>query len=172
MKRPTPSINLRELVILAIFAALMVTLQVLLAALPNIELVSFLIIILTLYFGLKALFSVYVFVLLEAFLYGLGIWWFSYLYVWPVLVLVVCLLRRFSTFPLWVVVSAIYGLLFGTLCSIPYFASGGVYAGISYIAAGIPFDLMHCAGNAALMLALYYPITRVMNKAVYRKTEK
>ena len=171
MKRPTQLISLRELLLFAVFAALMLTLQVLMAALPNIELVSFLIILLTIYFGWKALFSVYVFVFLEAFLYGFGIWWFSYLYVWPALVLAVCLLRKFSSFPLWVMVSAIYGLLFGTLCAVPYFITGGIYAGISYIAAGIPFDLLHCAGNAALMLALYYPMTKVMERVVDKKAE-
>lgn len=162
MKRPLFALSVRELIIFSVFAALMFTLQVMMSYLPNIEPVSFLIILLTLHYGWKSIFPVYVFIFLEALIYGLGIWWFSYLYVWPFLVLIVCLLRGFSSYPLWVVVSAIFGLLFGTLCSLPYFITGGVYAGISYIAAGIPFDLLHCLGNAVIMLALYHPMMKVM----------
>ena len=64
MKQPTRSaFKLRELTALAVFAALMIALQVALAGLPNIEMVTLLIILATVHLGHKALLSVAVFVL-------------------------------------------------------------------------------------------------------------
>ncbi len=166
-KQPTPSgINLRELTALAVFAALMIALQVALSGLPNIELVTLFIILATVHLGKNALLSVGVFVLVEGLIYGFGIWWFNYLYIWPFLVLVVLLLRRWSHPILWVVVAGIYGLLFGTLCSLPYFITGGWGAGVGYIIGGIPYDLSHCMGNILSVALLYYPLDLVLRKVL------
>ena len=167
MKRPTPSaFKLRELTALAVFSALMIALQVALAGLPNIELVTLLIILATLHFGPKALLSVAVFVLVEGLIYGFHLWWINYLYVWPILVLIVLALKRWSHPILWAIVAGIYGLAFGTLCSIPYFITGGWGAGIGYIVSGIPFDIPHCIGNTASVLLLFYPLDHVLKKVL------
>ena len=165
MKRPIPSaIKLRELTALAVFAALMIALQVALAQLPNIELVSLLIILATVFMGPKALMAVFAFVLAEGLIYGFHIWWINYLYVWPLLVLVVWGLRKWSHPLLWAVVAGFFGLFFGTLCSIPYFITGGLGAGIAYIIQGIPFDLIHCISNVAIVSILFAPLQKVLTK--------
>lgn len=167
MKRPTPSaINVRELTALAVFAALMIALQVALAGLPNIELVTLLIILATIHMGPKALLSVGVFVLAEGLIYGFHLWWINYLYVWAVLVLIVLALRRWSHPILWAIVAGIFGLAFGTLCSIPYFITGGWGAGIGYIISGIPYDIPHCIGNIASVILLYYPLELVLKRVL------
>lgn len=167
MKRSIPSaFKLRELTALAVFAALMIALQVALAVLPNIEMVTLLIILATVHLGRKAMLSVAVFVLVEGLIYGFGLWWFNYLYVWPILVLIVLALRKWSHPVLWAMVAGIYGLLFGTLCSIPYFITGGWGAGIGYIVGGIPFDIPHCIGNVVLTALLWYPMNYVLNKVL------
>lgn len=167
MKQSTPSaFKLRELTALAVFAALMIALQVALAGLPNVELVTLLIILATVHLGHKTLLSVAVFVLVEGLIYGFGIWWFNYLYVWPILVLIVLALRKWSHPILWAMVAGIYGLLFGTLCSLPYFITGGWGAGIGYIVSGIPFDIPHCIGNVALTALLWYPLNFVLKKVL------
>lgn len=167
MKQPIPSaIKLRELTALAVFAALMIATQVALAQLPNIEVVSLLIILATVFMGPKALLAVAVFVLAEGLIYGFHIWWINYLYVWPMLVLTVCALKKWSHPILWAVVAGLFGLLFGTLCSIPYFITGGWGAGIGYIIQGIPFDLVHCIGNVATVGLLYYPLEKVLTKVL------
>ena len=165
MKQPTPSaIPLKDLTALAVFAALMIALQVALAGLPNIELVTLMIILATCVLGWKSLLSVAIFILAEGLLYGFGIWWFNYLYVWPLLVLMVMALRKWSHPLLWAVLGALYGLLFGTLCSVPYFFAGGFAAGVGYIVSGLPFDLAHCAGNFISVLLLFYPLEQVLKK--------
>ena len=65
---------------------------------------------------------------------------------------------------LYAVISAVYGLLFGTFCSLPYFITGGIPMGISYIISGVGFDITHCIGNFVLLILLYKPLTKVMNK--------
>lgn len=167
MKRPTPSvIDLRELTALAVFAALMIALQVALGFLPNIEVVTLLIILATLHLGKKSMLAVGVFVLVEGLIYGFGPWWINYLYIWPALVLIVLALRKWSHPVLWVMVAGIYGLLFGTLCSIPYFIMGGWGAGIGYIVGGIPFDITHCIANVAITALLFYPLNLVLKKVL------
>ena len=165
MKRLIPSaFKLRELTALAVFAALMIAMQVALAQLPNIEVITLLIILATVFLGPKALLAVWVFVLVEGLIYGFHIWWINYLYVWPLLVLLVWALRRWSHPILWAVVAGLFGLFFGTLCSIPYFITGGWGAGFGYILQGIPFDLAHCIGNIASVLLLYYPLERILKR--------
>ena len=167
MKQSTPSaFKLRELTALAVFAALMIALQVAMAGLPNIELVTLLIILATVHLGHKALLSVAVFVLVEGLIFGFGLWWINYLYVWPILVLIVLVLRKWSHPVLWAIVAGFYGLAFGTLCSVPYFITGGWGAGIGYIIGGLPFDIPHCIGKIALTALLWYPLNFVLKKVL------
>ena len=167
MKQPTPSaIKLRELTALAVFAALMIGLQVAMSQLPNIELVTLMIILCTVFLGKKSLLAVYTFVLVEGLIYGFHLWWVCYLYVWPLLVLIVLALRRWSHPILWAVVAGVFGISFGALCSIPTFITGGWGAGIGYIISGISFDIPHCLGNIASVLLLYYPLERVLKKVL------
>ena len=157
-------ISIKELIFYALLAALMFALQVALAPLPNIEMVSLLVLLSARSFGAKSLFSVYIFVLLEGLMYGFGIWWIMYLYIWPVLTIVSILLRKIDSILMWSLISAAYGLSFGTLCSIPYFITGGLGAGIAYWISGIPFDLMHCIANFFICLILFKPLDKLMSK--------
>ena len=84
----------------------------------------------------------------------------------PLLVVIVMLLRRNSCMPLWAIVAGIYGLLFGTLCSVPYFITGGWAAGIAYIVAGLSFDLTHCIGNVASVVILFIPLDRILKRCL------
>jgi energy-coupling factor transport system substrate-specific component len=136
------------------------------ASLPNIELVSFLIILTTRKFGIKSLWSVYIFVFLEVITYGFEIWVICYLYVWAILVFLVMPIRTQDSVILYTLISSVFGFLFGTLCSVPYFITGGIAAGVSFIVGGIIFDIYHGVGNFILMFILYKPVTKAFNKAI------
>lgn len=140
--------------------------QVIMSGLPNIEIVSLLIIITTRKFGVKALSSVYVFVLCEILTYGLSMWVINYIYVWAILCVIICFLRKIDNVVIFALVSAIFGLLFGCLCSVPYFIIGGISMGIANIISGIGFDLLHCGGNFILTLILYKPLSSALDRAV------
>lgn len=140
--------------------------------LPNIELTTFWLIMFTLFFGKKVAFVVPVFILIEGCLYGFGSWWIMYLYTWPLLVLVTWIYRKQESLWFWSVLSAVFGLLFGFFCSIPYYVlgaidgglRGGLYAGFSWWVAGIPWDLVHGISNFVLMVVLYKPVRVIMKR--------
>jgi len=139
-------------------SAILIAVQVTLGFLPNIELVSLLIILFTLIFGLKAVYIIYVFVIMEGFLYGFGPWWINYLYVWTVLFIAVMIFQKKRSPFFWAAVSGAYGLSFGALCSIPYFFVGGIPMGFAYWVSGIPFDITHGIFNFILAFILFRPL--------------
>ena len=153
--------SLRDLCFLALMGALMLASQVAMAALPNIHIVALLIIITTLCFSWRALFSVALFVLLEGLIYGFGIWWISYLYAWPLLVPIVIFFRKNDSALFWAVIAGAHGLFFGAMTAIPYLFIGGREAAVSYWISGIPFDLLHCAGNFVVTLILLNPLLKL-----------
>ena len=163
LKSQTLRLKLVELIILVFMGVLMYVSQVIMAPLPNIELVSFLTIIVARRFGLKSFIAVYVFAFLEIMTYGIHIWSIMYLYVWVILVLMVLPFRKIDNVFLYTAISGIFGILFGTLCSIPYFITGGASMGIAWIVSGFPFDIPHCIGNIVLTAILYIPITKAYN---------
>ena len=160
-------LSIRELVLLAICTALVFGLQVAMAGLPNIEPVTLLIILYTRMFRRKTLYIIYGFVLLEGLMYGFGIWWIMYLYVWTILWLVVMLLPADTHPVIMAVVSGIYGLAFGALCAIPYIFISGMATAVAWWIAGIPWDLVHCAANFVIALVLYAPLRRVTDRLMY-----
>lgn len=153
-----------RLVIMAALSAILLIGQLGMAFLPNIEVVSTLIILYTLSYKKLVFPILYTFVLLEGVVFGFGIWWVSYLYIWSILALIVLALRKMDSALLWAVVSGAFGLSFWALCAIPYLISGGLYAAFSYWSAGIPYDILHCAGNFVLTLALYRPLSHLLKR--------
>ncbi len=149
---------------LAFFAALIFSVKTALASIPNVNLNALLIILATVYFGWRALYTVGVYILLEGLFFGFSLWWFSYLYIWPLLVVLVMIFRRNRSPLLWAVLAGVYGLLFGPLMYIGYFAIVGGWRG--YIAmwiAGIPYDLIHAVSNFLTVLVLFKPLSRIMD---------
>ena len=152
----------RKLVALSLLAAVMVGLQVALAALPNIEAVSLLVMVYTVVLGSGVAYILAVFVVLEMLLWGVHTWVLSYLYVWAVLAALAWLLRRMESRLGWALLSGAYGLSFGALCALVYLPVGGWRMFAATWVAGIPFDLLHCAGNFAMALLLFQPCRRVL----------
>ena len=134
------------------------------AALPNIEPVSLMVMIFGAVFGWKALFPVAVYVAAEILFYGLGLWNINYLYVWPLLAALAVLMRKLRHPLGWAVLSAVFGLLFGALCAPVDVIVGGWGYAFSKWVSGIPFDLAHCAGNFVMALLLFVPLRNLMQK--------
>jgi energy-coupling factor transport system substrate-specific component len=158
------SISVKDIIIIGMMSAVLVTVQVALSFLPNIELVSLLIIIFTLVFRWRALFIIYVFIFVEGLIFGFGQWWFSWLYIWPILFLIAMLFNKIHSFIVWAIISCVFGLVFGALNALPVIIISGMYAGFAYWIQGIIFDVVHGIGNFVTALLLFHPLYYLINK--------
>jgi len=141
----------RSLVTAAFLAAVLVASKFALDGLPNIELVSLLVILYTLEYPRLAVPAVYTYVFVYGLLNGFGIWWFPQLYIWAVLMLFARLMRQNRSVLLWALLSGLFGVSYAVM-------NGGIAAGIAWWVTGIPFDLLHGAGNFVVALLLYKPL--------------
>lgn len=175
MKTETMKLNARDIALIGVMVAIIEVCKVAIAGIPNVELTSFWIIIFALYFGKHIYYAIPAFIIIEGLIYGFGLWWVMYLYAWPILAIVVRMMRKSDSAWTWAFVSGIFGLLFGFMCAIPYFfiglADGGVGGGLrmafAWWVAGIPWDLVHGVANFVIMLVLYEPMARVTRKFKY-----
>ena len=162
-------LSVREITLFGMLAAMTFGAKWVMAGLPNIEPVSLMVMVFGAVFGWKALFPVAVYVTAEILFYGLGIWNINYLYIWAILAIAAVCLRRMNNPLGWAVLSGSFGLMFGAFCApVDIFIGGGSYALAKWIS-GIPFDLMHCAGNFFLALFLFVPIRNLTHKLYTKK---
>lgn len=166
----TPNANIgnsvRNITIMALCTAVLLVSQLSLSGIPNIELVSLLLIVYTLVFKRRVLFIIYAFVLLEGLIFGFHLWWISYLYVWMILACLAWAFRAARSSIIWAIVSGAFGLFFGALCAIPYFFIGGASMALANWVSGIPFDIVHCVSNFVLCLILWKPLYALLAKIV------
>ncbi len=161
-------LTLRELVSLSLLSAIIIAAKEAMSLLPNIEPVTLLLICITIVYGAKAFYPCAIFVLAEGLIYGFGWYFFVYVYIWPILVAAVLLIRRVNTsYVIWTVVGALYGLLFGPLCCIEAFVVSGWQMAFSYWISGIPYDIIHFVGNAVLCGVLLKPLTQLLQRLAY-----
>ena len=154
-------LTVRQICILALMGALIFATKFALSGIPNVNLNTLLIILCVVFFGWKTLYAVFVYVLLEGLVFGFSLWWFSYLYAWPVVTAVVMIFRKNESVLLWAVIGALCGLCFGPLMYILYLTVTGWQTAVAMWIAGIPYDLIHCVSNFVLILLLYKPLYTV-----------
>ena len=106
--------------------------------------------------------------LLEGLIFGFSLWWCSYLYAWPAVTAFVMLFRKNDSPLVWAAVAGLCGLCFGPLMYILYLTVIGWEAAAAMWIAGIPYDLVHCAGNFGLTLLLYRPLYKVFSHFLTR----
>ena len=161
-------LSLRELCILSLLAALMLALQVAASGLPNIHFTAPIIILTAVFFGWKSLYAIVVFIMLEGLVWGFGLWWACYWYLWPALAIPAILMRENRVPLLWAILAAAHGLFFGALYALVYVFVGGWEMVLAKWLSGIPFDLAHCAGNFVIALLLFKPLRNLTEK-LYNK---
>lgn len=157
-------LSVREIVMIALMVASIEVAKLTLSFLPNIELVSLFIVLFTLFLGPKVYYAIFTFVVIEGLLFGFGIWWFMYLYIWPLLATISLLLQKKESNLFWAITTGTFGLFFGALCSIPYFIIGGPQMALSYFISGIPFDIIHCISNFIITLILFNPLYTMLQR--------
>ena len=150
-------LDLRHLVIFTMLGALLFLSKQVLEFLPNVELVSSLVMVYTLVYRRRALLPILLFILMEGVLWGFSSWWVPYLWLWPILwAMTMALPKRMPSWlciPVYAGLCALFGLLYGSLYA-PWQAA--LYLGwdlkktLAWIVAGLPWDIVHAVGNLAL----------------------
>ena len=164
---PSKSVTVRDLCFLSLAAALMFAVKMALSSLPNINLNALILILVTVFFGWKALYTVCVYVLLEGLMFGFGVWWVSYLIVWPLLVVLAMAVRKTASPLLWAVFAGLFGLAFGPMMYVIFFTVTGGWEGfLPMWIAGIPYDLVHAVSNFLTVLILFRPLEKVFSRFV------
>ena len=132
--------------------------------LPNIEPVSLMVMLFAVVFGKKWVYPVYLYVAMEILFYGISLWNINYLYIWAVLAIAARLLRNMRSPLGWALLSGAFGLLFGALCGIVDVFIGGFGYAVTKWVSGIPFDILHCAGNFVIALVMFQPLRKLMER--------
>lgn len=163
-------LTVREIAVFAMLAAAMLVSKKAMEFLPNIHFVAVLTVAATLVYRARALYPLYVYVLLEGLLAGWATWWTPYLYIWlPLWGAAMLLPRRasYATVPfLWAAVCGVHGLLFGAL----YAPAQALFFGLSFeatlawIAAGLMFDAVHGVSNFLCGLLVIPSLVTVMRR--------
>lgn len=143
--------------------------KILLEWAPNIHLLGMLTMTYTIVYRKKALIPIYIYIFLNGLYSGFSAWWLPYLYIWTVLWGVTMLLPKQmngkTASVVYPIVCGLHGLAFGTL----YAPVQALLFGFSFqttlawIAAGLPWDAIHGAGNLITGL-LIVPLAKLLQK--------
>lgn len=146
-------LTVKEIAVFGMLGALMYASKVIMEVAPNVHLLGVFTIATTVVYRKKALYPIYIYVLLNGVFSGFATWWIPYLYLWIVLWGVTMLLPQKlpkAVRPvIYMIVNACHGFLFGTL----YAPSQALIFGldfdatIAWIIAGLPWDFIHGVSN-------------------------
>lgn len=156
------------MVLFGVLGALTFAAKYAMSFLPNIEPVSLCVMLFAVVFGKKWVYPVYLYVAMEILFYGISLWNINYFYIWAVLAVAAYFLRKMRHPLGWAMLSGVFGLLFGALCGIVDVFIGGFSYAVTKWISGIPFDILHCAGNFVIALVLFVPLRNLLKK-LYRR---
>ncbi len=146
-------INIKETVIFAMLGALMYMSKWLMEFLPNIHLIGVIIVAITVVYRKKALYPIYIFVLVAGLLGGFSAWWVPYIYIWTILwgmtMLIPKNLPEKARPIIYMVVCSLHGFLYGIFYAPAQALLFGLdFKGmLAWIMAGLPFDITHGISN-------------------------
>lgn len=166
----------KEITIFSMLGALMYASKVIMEFAPNIHLLGVFTVAFTVVYRGKALYPIYIYVMLCGIFNGFAAWWVPNLYIWTFLWGAVMLLPKKMPKRLrpivYMLVCAAHGFLYGTL----YAPAQAIFFGLSFqgmiawIIAGLPWDCIHGVSNFFCGI-LIVPIVSIL-KLAEKYTEK
>lgn len=147
-------LTVKELILFSYLSAIILVLKEVLSFLPNIELVSFFIIIYSLIYRYKAFYITIIYLLIFSIINGFNLWSIPYFFTW----LFICFLTNIlfnilkDRYILISFYSAIIGFFFSLFYTISNFILFGFNTAFYYFLTGLPFDLIHMISNFFIML--------------------
>ena len=170
-------LTVRETAIFGMLGTLMYCSKLIMEALPNIHLVGVLTVAFAVVYRRKALYPIYIFVLLTGIFGGFNAWWVPYLYIWTILWGVTMLLPKRMpksvAVAVYVAVCSLHGFLYGIL----YAPAQALFFGLDFkgmltwIAAGSLFDTVHGVSNffCGFLIVPIIEILRTADRAARRQ---
>ena len=145
--------------------AVMYASKILMDVFPNIHLLGAFTMAFTIHYRKKALYPIYIYVLILGLFSGFAAWWVPHLYLWTVLWGVVMLLPEKTPKFVYILVCSAHGFLYGTLYAPAQAIMFGLdFQGmIAWIIAGLPYDCVHGIGNLCVGI-LILPIVKLLRK--------
>lgn len=155
--------NTRKIVLIAMLVTLLVTSQVSMSFIPNVEIVTLLLFIYTRHFGLSfTITASLIFTTILGIIWGFGTWVIMYYLIWPFYILLMYLmLPMLTNKDRTAYFLGFLGLLFGLLFSLEAMFYSSFQLAIVYYIKGLPFDIIHMISNYILCIILLDPLNRV-----------
>lgn len=146
-------LSTKEIAIFSMLGAVMYASKIIMDWAPNIHLLGVFTIAFTVVYRKKALYPIYIYVMILGMLNGFATWWIPHTYLWTVLWGITMLLPK--NLPI-----KIRPIIYMVICSMHGFAYGILYAPaqallyglsfdkmIAWIISGLPFDITHGISN-------------------------
>lgn len=161
--------TVKEVAVFGMMGAMMYASKIAMDFLPNIHLLGVFTVAITVVYRKKALYPIYIFIFLIGLFSGFDLWWMPHLYLWLIL--------WAATMPIgekppakirpavYMLLCAVHGFLYGALYAPAQALMFGLsFEGmISWIIAGIPFDITHGISNFFCGV-LIYPMVVIFKK--------
>ena len=162
--------DVKEVAIFGMLGALMYASKMMMEIFPNIHLIGVFIVAMTVVYRKKALYPLYIFVFITGFFSGFATWWLPYLYIWTVLWAMVMFIPK--NLPkkiapvVYMSVCALHGMIYGILYAPVQALIFGLdfKASMTWIVAGLPWDVVHAVSNFICGL-LIVPIITILRQA-------
>lgn len=157
----------KDITQIAILSASLTAGKLVLSVVPNVEIVTFLLITFTVLFGFrKAMITSLIFVTTDVLLYGFGTWILGYYFVWPLLIVLTHFLSKISQSEyVFASLTGAFGLCFGLFFAVFESIFYGIEHGVVYWIRGIPFDIIHGLSNFIIVLILFKPLIKTIKLA-------
>lgn len=147
---------------IAILAAMLTAVKMALSWAANVELVTTLIIVYSLSLGIKKTFPiVFIFILIECFIYGFSTWVLMYLIHWPAVAIMACLCKKAKHGMIFsilggVILTALFSVQ-TTLLETIFFGKSNMDFFVARYISGAPYFITHIVCNA-IALPILVPI--------------
>lgn len=169
-------LTVREIVIFSMLGSIMYASKIIMEFIPNVHLLGMFTMTYTLVYRKKALYPIYIYILLNGLFAGFATWWLPYLYIWTVLWGATMLLPKNIPSKMrpfvYMVVCALHGFLFGTLYAPAQALLFGLnfHGMIAWIIAGLPWDMIHGISNFCCGI-LIVPLASLLRRLENSVTE-
>lgn len=158
-----------RIVLIAFLSALLVVAKEALSVIPNVELVTLLLLVYTKLLGYKkTLYITFIFTTIQAIIYPPHTWIITYYLVWPLLVLGGSLIFKLKGSGVIIAIyAAVFGLTFGAFDSLVLSFVYGFHTFVPIWIRGLPWDLVHGFSNYLTVLLLFEPLQKNLKKLIF-----